>query len=69
MTLNEVENVLMNMADLAERVPEDGEDFGLSVMDRAQDILDTVRKTGRVTGKQEEALMNMHRGLEKWVRK
>ena len=68
LTVDEAECVVMNMADLADRVPTAGMEFAESVMEKAQDILTAVRAEDVVSPARSKALMNMCAGLEKWVR-
>lgn len=48
-------------------VPEEGEDFADGVANKALDIMETIERTGRVTPGQESALLNMRRGLDRWL--
>lgn len=52
--------------DLAGQLPAEGEDFGMSVMEKASDIAKNIEAHGRVTDAQYNALSNMLSGLEKW---
>jgi hypothetical protein len=51
---------------LAAEIPAEGEDFGLSVTEKAADIAKNIEKHGRVTDGQMTALENMLCGLQKW---
>lgn len=68
MTVDEAQCMLANMSDLADEIPEAGEEFAESIMEKSQDIFDTIEEKDHVTEGQEEALLNMHEGLQKWVR-
>ena len=51
---------------LASELPEDGEDFGTSVTEKAADIARNIEAHNRVTDKQLDALENMLAGLQRW---
>jgi hypothetical protein len=51
---------------LAADLPEEGEDFGMSVSEKATDIAANVRTHNRVTDNQYTALENMLDGLQRW---
>jgi hypothetical protein len=51
---------------LAEDLPDEGEDFGLSVGEKAADIAANIEQHGRVTDGQWAALENMLSGLSRW---
>jgi len=53
--------------ELADNIPEAGEDFAMGVCDTTQNIAKTIEEKGFVTEKQMEALENMQTGLLKWV--
>lgn len=53
---------------LAEQLPPRGEDFGLSVCEKADDISASIDEAGSVTDGQITALENMLSGLERWIR-
>lgn len=52
----------------AEEVPERGEDFAHSVIEKVQAISETVEQHESVSAKQWKALENMHRGVQRWLR-
>ena len=54
--------------DLCEQVPERGEDFAASVMEKVQSIADWIEANESVTADQAEALDNMQAGVERWIR-
>lgn len=49
-------------------LPEAGEDFGMSVAERASEIARTVEERMEATSSQIEALENMLEGVKKWIR-
>lgn len=51
---------------LAADLPEEGEDFGISVTEKAADIAANIEKHNRVTNGQFSALENMLDGLQRW---
>ena len=51
---------------LASELPEEGEDFGISVIEKAADIARNIEAHGRVTDNQFAALENMLDGLRRW---
>jgi hypothetical protein len=53
---------------LAAEVPEAGEDFAMSVLEKANDIQATIEETKRATRAQVQALENMRDGLSRWIR-
>ena len=60
---------LINEIDLlAEDVPERGEDFALSILEKAADIGCYIDEHNHVTKKQLAALENMLDGLRAWIR-
>lgn len=48
-------------------VPDDGEDFADSVIEKAASIRDWIHKHGRVTDRQQTALDNMESGVDRWL--
>jgi len=52
--------------DLAGDLPEEGEDFGISVAEKAADIAANIEAHKRVTDNQFAALENMLGGLQRW---
>lgn len=54
------------ICDLVDELPEEGEDFGISVAEKAADIAENIEKHNRVTDKQMAALENMLDGLQRW---
>ena len=67
MTPNELTALIDEGLSMARKVPTAGATFASSVSRKLEAIQQTVRKTGRVTPKQEEAVTNMIGGLQKWV--
>lgn len=51
---------------LAEELPDEGEEFGDSVINKAASIAANVEKHQRVTAGQMEALKNMLDGVQRW---
>ena len=51
----------------AEDVPERGEDFAASVLEKAKDIGSTIEERSHVTDAQMDALDNMLAGLQRWT--
>ena len=51
----------------AEDIPERGEDFADSVMEKIESMMKTVEKTERVSDNQWGALQRMHEGILKWL--
>jgi hypothetical protein len=62
------EDLIEQITSLAEELPEDAEDFAMSVLDTAGDISKYIDENGRVTKKQITALENMLDGLQRWIR-
>jgi|SRR5208283_2918990 len=60
----------LEMADeienLASDLPAEGEDFGMSVLEKSGDIARNIAAHNRVTDAQREALSNMLDGLRRW---
>ena len=54
--------------EVADDVPERGEDFAISVTEKARSIGATIAEREHVTDAQMEALENMLAGLQRWVR-
>lgn len=52
---------------LVEDLPEDAEDFGMSVSETASDIAKYIDEHNSVTKKQIIALENMLDGLQRWI--
>lgn len=52
----------------AEDVPEAGEDFAMSVTEKAASIRETIERTERVSDNQFTALENFLSGLQRWIR-
>lgn len=52
---------------LADDLPEEAEDFGLSVLDTVRDISSYMEENEHVTKKQITALENMLDGLRRWI--
>ena len=51
----------------AEDVPERGEDFAQSVIEKIEAIMETVEDQEKVSRGQWDALQNMHEGVLKWL--
>lgn len=64
---DEIDDLLAEIHELAEQVPEVGQGFAESVLETIKGISETVRETGIATDKQIVALENMRDGLRKWV--
>lgn len=62
------EELIEQITSLAEELPENAEDFAMSVLDTASDISKYIDENGRVTKKQITALENMLDGLQRWIR-
>jgi len=62
------EDLIEQITSLAEELPEDAEDFAMSVLDAASDISKYIDENSRVTKKQITALENMLDGLQRWIR-
>ena len=63
-TLDQIRDALYDARD----IPERGEDFADSVIEKLKDIKATIEETGRVTGPQGDAVENMHAGIRCWLR-
>ena len=61
-------NLVEKIEEEAECVPERGEDFAASVLDKAKAIGATIDEREHVTEAQMDALKNMLSGLERWTR-
>ena len=59
-------SLIEEIKELAEDIPEAGEDFGMSVLDTTSDIAENIEQRGHVTKKQLAALENMLDGLRRW---
>lgn len=55
------------IADLCEQVPERGEDFASSVLEKVESIRDWIEENDHVTEKQLKSLENMEAGVLRWV--
>lgn len=53
--------------DKCEEVPERGEDFAYSVMEKVESIRESIEKSERVTQGQLTALENMESGVDRWL--
>jgi hypothetical protein len=51
----------------AEEIPEKGEDFAASVIDKANSMSEWIDANSTVTEKIEAALRNMRRGVDSWL--
>lgn len=58
----------MSIMEMCEEVPSVGQDFAQSVADRAADIAANIERNMRVTPGQQEALDNMEKGVQGWLR-
>jgi Fe-S cluster assembly scaffold protein SufB len=61
-------DLIEQIESIVEELPEEAEDFGMSVSETASDIAEHIEKRGRVTKKQITALENMLDGLQRWTR-
>lgn len=66
--VEEAYQLVTEIESIAEEVPERGEAFAQSVLEKAQSIRQTIEESEKVTEPQRKALENMKTGLEKWVR-
>ena len=66
--VNEAYDLIAEIENLAVEVPERGEDFAQSVIDKVNSIKQTIETNERFTVGQKTALENMKAGLEKWIR-
>ncbi len=64
---DEVDDLLAEIEELAEQVPDVGQGFAESVLESIRGISETVQETRYATDKQIVALENMRDGLRKWV--
>ena len=62
-------NLVAEIESEADDVPERGEDFATSVVEKAKDIGSTIEENEHVTDAQQDALDNMMSGLQRWTRK
>jgi methyl-accepting chemotaxis protein len=60
-------DLCLTIQEMAEEVPERGQDFANSVSSKAADIASTIEERDCVTEAQMSALENMYSGLERWV--
>jgi len=58
--------LISEIEQLVEDLPERAEDFGMSVQETANDIAVHIEETSHVTKKQITALENMLDGLQRW---
>lgn len=58
--------IVHEIESLAEDLPEAGEEFGMSVSERAAEIAADIEDRDRVTANQFTALENMLDGLQRW---
>ena len=66
--VEEAYQLVSDINDLTEEVPEEAEVFASNVSDKASAIQRTIEETERATPGQLTALKNMKAGLEKWIR-
>jgi len=64
--VSEVLSAAEEIQELADDIPPGGEEFALSVSEKAADIVATIERTGYATAGQLEALENMLDGLQRW---
>lgn len=65
---DEAYELVKEINDLSDDLPEEAEEFGSSVCEKANAIQVTIEENERVTSGQLTALKNMKRGMEKWIR-
>lgn len=56
-----------SILDRIDDLPEQAEDFGISVEEKTRDLLAWVKKHRECTPKIAEALENMSRGVDRWI--
>ena len=64
----EAEDVLAEIEDMVADIPERGEEFAASVLEKAKDIVGRATSNAHISAAQLEALHNMKAGLQKWVK-
>ena len=64
--VREALDIVDEIETMAEQLPEEGEDFGMSVTEKAADIAANIETHNRVTDGQLSALQNMLDGLQRW---
>ena len=62
----DAERAVGELLDVIEDLPDKALDFGISVAEKARDILATVHRTGRVADAQSRALDAMDAGVRAW---
>lgn len=65
-SVTEALEIAEEIESLAADLPEEGEEFGQSVSEKAADIAANIEKHNRVTDGQLDALENMLDGLRRW---
>lgn len=65
--LKEAERLLESIREGVECLPDEGEEFGQSVLEKAESIMEWAEKENFITPKQLEALENMDNGIQKWL--
>lgn len=60
-------DLIEQIESIVEDLPEEAEDFGMSVAETASDISKYIDERGTVTKKQLTALENMLDGLQRWI--
>lgn len=66
-SLKKASRLFNNIEETAALIPERGEKFALSVLDTANDIMDSIEERSFATDEQIEAMENMLNGLERWL--
>ena len=62
--LEQCDNILAS----CDEIPEEGEEFTLSVSEKVESIRDWCKAHGGVTEAQQQALDNMEAGVDRWLR-
>lgn len=65
--VDEALSLVSQINDLAEDMPERGEEYASSVVEKANIIGETIEEKGFVTDKQLNALENMISGMQRWI--
>ena len=65
-SVKEALSIAEEIESMAADLPEEGEDFGESVAEKAADIAANIKSHNRVTDNQLNALENMRDGLSRW---
>lgn len=57
------------LIDDANAIPERGEDFANSVIEKTESMMEWIDSNSRVTEKMAEALENMRAGVDRWLKR